>query len=294
MSHSHNHIHTNSSNIKLAFFLNLAFTIIEIVGGFLTNSVAILSDALHDLGDSISLGVSWRLERVSQRKRDEKYTYGYRRFSLLGAFINGSVLIVGSIVILFEAIPRLLQPETPKVEGMIGLAILGILFNGVAAIRLKRGKTLNEKVVSWHLWEDVLGWVGILLIGTIMLFWNLPLLDPLFSVAFTLFILYNVVKNFQKTIGIFLQAKPGEMNTQMLQEEITKIPGVMSVHDLHVWSMDGAYYVLTIHVVVEDQMPHQNILEIKQQVRETCRQMDIEHVTIEMEQESEKCALENC
>jgi len=294
LSHSHNHIHTSSSNIKLAFFLNLAFTIIEIIGGFLTNSVAILSDALHDLGDSISLGLAWRLENVSQRKRDEKYTYGYRRFSLLGAFINGSVLIIGSIVILSVAIPRLLQPETPKVEGMIGLAILGILFNGMAAIRLKRGKTLNEKVVSWHLWEDVIGWVGILLIGTIMLFWNLPILDPLFSIAFTLFILYNVVKNFQKTIQIFLQAKPGEMNTQKLQEEITKIPGVMSVHDLHVWSMDGAYYVLTIHVVVEDQMPHQNILEIKQQVRETCRQMDIEHVTIEMEQESEKCALENC
>jgi len=294
LSHSHNHIHTSSSNIKLAFFLNLAFTIIEIIGGFLTNSVAILSDALHDLGDSISLGLAWRLENVSQRKRDEKYTYGYRRFSLLGAFINGSVLIIGSIVILSVAIPRLLQPETPKVEGMIGLAILGILFNGMAAIRLRRGKTLNEKVVSWHLWEDVLGWVGILLIGTIMLFWNLPILDPLFSIAFTLFILYNVVKNFQKTIQIFLQAKPGEMNTQKLQEEITKISGVMSVHDLHVWSMDGAYYVLTIHVVVEDQMPHQNILEIKQQVRETCRQMDIEHVTIEMEQESEKCALENC
>jgi len=294
LSHSHNHIHTNSSNIKVAFFLNLAFTIIEIFGGFLTNSVAILSDALHDLGDSISLGVSWRLERVSQRQRDEKYTYGYRRFSLLGAFINGSVLIIGSIVILSEAIPRLLQPETPKVEGMIGLAILGILSNGVAAIRLKRGKTLNEKVVSWHLWEDVLGWVGILLIGTIMLFWNLPILDPLFSVVFTLFILYNVMKNFQKTIGIFLQAKPGEMNTQMLQEEITKIPGVMSTHDLHVWSMDGVYYILTIHVVVEDQIAHQNILEIKQQVRETCRQMEIEHVTIEMEQESEKCVLENC
>jgi len=294
LSNSHNHIHTNSSNIKVAFFLNLAFTIIEIFGGFLTNSVAILSDALHDLGDSISLGVSWRLERVSQRQRDEKYTYGYRRFSLLGAFINGSVLIIGSIVILSEAIPRLLQPETPKVEGMIGLAILGILFNGVAAIRLKRGKTLNEKVVSWHLWEDVLGWVGILLIGTIMLFWNLPILDPLFSVVFTLFILYNVMKNFQKTIGIFLQAKPGEMNTQMLQEEITKIPGVMSTHDLHVWSMDGAYYILTIHVVVEDQIAHQNILEIKQQVRETCRQMEIEHVTIEMEHESEKCVLENC
>ncbi len=272
----------------------MGFTVIEIVGGLLTNSVAILSDALHDLGDSLSLGLSWYLDRVSKQKRDELYTYGYRRFSLLGAFINSAVLVVGSGVILVEAVPRLFNPETPHVEGMIGLAVLGILFNGVAVLRLKAGKTMNEKVAAWHLLEDVLGWVAILLVSVTMLFWNMPVLDPLFSVAFTLFILYNVVKNFRQTTKIFLQAKPDEMDAQKLEQELLMVEGVRSLHDIHVWSMDGEYYVMTVHAVVDDGVTNEEILDIKSRAREACGRLGVAHVTIEIEYESEICALKDC
>ena len=167
----HNHGHTSSSQrIGWAFFLNLGFTLIEIVGGLLTNSTAIMADAVHDLGDCISIGLAWLLSKVSEKDSNTDFTYGYRRLSLLGALINGLVLIAGSAWVLSEAIPKLLQPEMPVVEGMLGLAIFGVMVNGFAAYKLSHGKTLNEKVLNWHLLEDVLGWVAVLIESIVLLF----------------------------------------------------------------------------------------------------------------------------
>lgn len=203
-SHAHSHSHTNStSNIKSAFFLNLFFTIIEIIGGFLTNSIAILADAIHDFGDSLSLGLSWGLDKYSQKKRTPRFSYGYKRFSLLAALINSIVLIIGSIFILSRVIPRLIAPEPSNATGMILLAILGIIINGIAVLRLKRGSSLNEKVVSWHLFEDVLGWIAVLIVGTINIFVSIPILDPLLAIIFTLLILYNILKNLKQISLIF-------------------------------------------------------------------------------------------
>lgn len=299
--HNHEHYHGHSgndhqgsANIKSAFFLNLTFTIIEIIGGLYTNSVAILSDALHDLGDSLSLGLSWYLEKFSKKKRDVKYTYGYGRFSLLAAFINGLVLITGSILILTEAIPRLANPESPDAKGMIFLAVLGIAFNGAAAFKLKGGHSLNEKVVSWHLLEDVFGWVAVLIAAIAMLLWDIPILDPILSIGFTLFILYNVIKNFKETVKIFLQAKPSDIDINKLSGEINLINEVESSHDIHIWSMDGSYYVMTVHIVVSDQVSTQQIIRIKNQVRKTSNKYGIEHSTVEIEFEDEQCELEDC
>ena len=269
--------------------LNLSFTIIEIFGAIYTNSVAILSDALHDLGDSLGLGLSWFLENYSHKKRDQRYTYGYARFSLLAAFINGAVLLIGSIFILSEAIPRLFNPVQPDVDGMIILAIMGIIFNGAAVFRLKGGNTQNEKVVTWHLMEDVLGWVAVLIGAIVMRFVDAPIIDAIISVAFTLFILINVSRNFMNTSRIFLQAKPENIDLEPLKIEIAKINHVHSAHDYHLWSMDGEHAVLTIHTVVSDDCSVDEIKVIKQDIRKLCRNNKIEHVTIEVEFESENC-----
>ena len=140
MGHNHNHSHGNSTgNIAVAFFLNLAFTIIEFIGGFYTNSLAIMSDALHDLGDSLSLGLSWYFQKKSTKKATKKYSYGYKRFSLLGAIINSIVLVIGSVFIIKEAIPRVINPESADAKGMMWLAVLGIIVNGAAVLKLKKG-----------------------------------------------------------------------------------------------------------------------------------------------------------
>ena len=202
----HDHDHSSSSQrIGWAFFLNLRFTIIEFIGGWLTNSTAIMADAVHDLGDSLSIGLAWILSKIADKQADETYSYGYQRFSLLGALVNGAVLIGGSVWVLSEAIPRLSKPEMPHTEGMILLALFGVAVNGFAAYKLSHGKSLNERILNWHLLEDVLGWVAVLLIALVLTFIELPILDPLLSIGFTLFILFNVAKSVIDTIKVFFR-----------------------------------------------------------------------------------------
>ncbi|PRY07409.1 cobalt-zinc-cadmium efflux system protein [Pontibacter ummariensis] len=286
----HGHHHGASDNIKVAFFLNLGFTLLEIVGGLWINSVAILSDALHDLGDSLSLGLAWYFEKVAKRERDEYYTFGYKRFSLLGAVINSVILLVGSFFVLSEAIPRILDPQPVNAAGMVGFAILGILVNGAAALRLKSGESLNQKAVRLHLLEDVLGWVAVLAGGIVLYFFDFPVIDPLLSVAITLYVLYNVIQNLRQSMKIFLQATPSNVNLQDVTLRLEQMPDVKSVHDLHVWTLDGTYNVLTLHAVVEDTLQLPQAEELKKKMRAAMADMDIQHITVELEASGEECS----
>lgn len=293
--HQHNHHHHNTTgNIKVAFFLNLGFTIIEIIGGFLTNSVAILSDAVHDLGDSLSLGMAWYFQHLSHKNSDNKYSYGYKRFSLLGAIINSIVLIVGSIFILTEAIPRIINPEPTQVEGMFLLAILGVLVNGAAVLRLKKGSSINEKVVSLHLLEDVLGWLAILVGSIIMYFFDIPELDPIMSVGIAFFVLFNVIKNIRQTLRIILQGIPEEIDSQKIRLQLIKLDKIENIHDLHIWSVDGEFNVLTIHVVLKNAAAMSEQAKLKSKIRSILSTHGIQHATIEFETATESCELASC
>ena len=291
--HPHHHDH-GLGNIRMAFFLNISFTLIEIAGGIYTNSVTILSDALHDLGDSLSLGMSWYFEKVAQRKRDASFTYGYGRFSLLAAFINALVLIIGSVFILKEAVGRLWAPERPDVQGMFVLALIGVLFNGIAVFRMRSGKTMNEQVMTWHLMEDVLGWVAVLILSVVMYFVDAPILDPIFSLVFTAYILWHVLKNFKQTLKIFLQAKPVHFDTAEFEGWVAAQAEIVEVHDLHAWSMDGDFDVVSLHLVVADHMEQEGIVALKKKVRAKLQEQEMEHATIEVEFEAERCALVHC
>lgn len=292
--HGHHHHHHGTGNIKVAFFLNLAFTIIEIIGGLFTNSMAILSDALHDFGDSISLGLSWYFQKVSQKHKDKKYSYGYKRFSLIGALVNSIILFVGSIFILSETIPRIYNPQTPDALGMIWLAILGIIINGAAVFRLKKGESLNEKVVSLHLMEDVLGWVAVLIGAVVMYFYNLPIIDPLLSLGIACFILFNVFKNLKSVFKIIMQGVPHNTNQKKIKTFIEGLDGVENIHDLHIWSMDGQYNVLTVHIVTKQNLQLQDLIPLKQKVHEELKTYGINHATLEFETKDEKCVLQDC
>lgn len=295
MGHNHSHHHSHSEgNIKVAFFLNISFTIIEIIGGLYTNSLAILSDALHDLGDSLSLGLSWYFQRVSKKGRTPNFTFGFKRFSLLGAIINSIVLVIGSIFVLTHAIPQIWHPEKSDAEGMLYLAILGVIVNGAAVFKLRKGESLNEKVVSLHLLEDVLGWFAVLIGSLIMMFFDAPIVDPILSVLITAFVLYNVYKNIKESMNIILQGTPSDIKISEVEKEIVSIEKVHSTHDCHIWSMDGNYHVLSAHVVLDDNYDLQQQSKIKEKVLQKIEKFDIKHSTISFELESEKCELENC
>lgn len=289
MAHHHHHENT-TKNIRVAFFLNTAFTIIEIVGGMYTNSVAILSDAVHDLGDTISLGLSWYFQHLSKKKRDSVYSYGYKRFSLLGAIITSIILLIGSIYIISETIPRLIAPEQTKTEGMILLAILGVVVNGAAVLKLKKGHSMNEKVVSLHLMEDVLGWVAVLVGSIIMHFWDFPIIDPLLSAGIAIYILLNIYKNLKQSFQIVLQGIPENINLEKVVKLITDMKEVHSVHDCHVWTMDGEYNVFTTHVVLYSNCDIDSLEDIKSAIKARLKNEEIHHITIEFENaENDHC-----
>lgn len=287
--HQHQHHHDASDRrIGLAFLLNVGFTVIEFIGGWLTNSTAIMADAVHDLGDSLSIGSSWLLNRLGKKSIDDEFTYGYRRLSLFGALINGLVLIAGSLWVLGEAIPRLFDPVMPVTEGMILLALLGVSVNGIAAYRLSEGNTLNEKVLNWHLIEDVLGWLAVLLVSIILQFVEWPILDPLLSVGFTLFILVNVGRNLLTTVKLFFQAVPDKAFRAEILQTLLAVEHVREVHHLHLWSLDGEHHVLTAHVVV-DHFNTESYTQLKDAVAKSLEPFHLAHTTIEIELREEQC-----
>ena len=294
--HSHSHGNSNdqsdddaSRRIGWAFFLNVGFTLVELVGGLLTNSTAILADAVHDLGDSLSIGLAWLLARLSRRPPSENFSYGYRRFSLLGSLLNGIVMILGSIWVLNSAIPRLLEPVMPVTEGMFGLAIFGVAVNGFAAFKLSKGTTLNERMLNWHLLEDVLGWVAVLIVSIVLMFKEWPILDPILSIGFTLFVLVNVVRNLFKTIRLFLQGTPEELSLAPIREALTTLEGIAAIHHLHVWSLDGEKHVLSAHLVLSQNLEMTQQLTLKLKVAQSLQQFKFEHTTIEFELKDEPC-----
>jgi cobalt-zinc-cadmium efflux system protein len=291
---SHNHIHTTTSkNFKTVFLLNFGFTIFEIIGGILTNSIAIISDALHDLGDSISIALAWFLEKYSHKESDNKYTYGYGRFSLLGALINAMVLIIGSTFVLANAIPRVIEPQATNAEGMIIFAIVGVIVNGAAVFKLKNEESMNARVMMLHLLEDVLGWIAILAIAIALLFWQTYILDAILSIVITLYILFNVTINLKKTIALFLQATPDHVQIEMIDEKLRSIDKVISSHHTHVWSLDGANHILTTHLIVDKSTTRDEIIKIKSKCKQLFEDLKMTHFTIEIELEDEVCLMKD-
>ncbi|MDW3191079.1 MAG: cation diffusion facilitator family transporter [Cytophagales bacterium] len=292
--HHHHHHHHETGNLKVAFFLNLGFTIIEIIGGLMTNSLAILSDALHDLGDSLSLGLSWYFQELSNKGSTRKFSYGFARFSILGAIINSIVLVVGSIFILIKAIPELWGPEPVNAQGMMLLSILGILVNGAAVLRLKNGDSMNERVVSLHLLEDVLGWTAVLIGSIVMIFVDALWIDPFLSILISAYILFNVYRNLKESLVIVLQGAPQDISIENIHKRLGEISEVCDVHDCHVWSMDGEYHILTVHLQIKEDYRLSELQPLKKQIQEKLAHESIDHVTVEFENEGEDCLNKNC
>ena len=287
--HHHHHNHQTVSRLQFAFFLNLAFSLLEIFGAVWTNSVSILADALHDLGDSLALLLAWLMQKISGRSRDEMFSYGYHRFSMLAALVNSTILIVGGLIVLFLAVRRLLNPEPVYAEGMIVFAVLGVAVNGIAAYRLHRHGNLNEQIVFWHLMEDALGWVAVLVGAFAIKVWQWEWLDPVMSIGITLFILWNVSHRFLEALQVVLQAVPKNTSLQKISETLRAINDVTDIHHVHLWSLDGHIHVCTAHLVVADQTASIRVAEIKREAKERLRSHHVEWVTIEIEFTSESC-----
>ncbi len=291
MSHSHSHHNNNvaDKNISMAFILNAVFVIIELIGGILTNSIAIMSDAFHDFGDCLSLATAWSLQRKSRRGRDSRYSYGYKRFSLLGSIFLSGVLTVSSIYVIVESVGRLMAPQPVNASGMLWMAIFGIVINGAAALKVKKGTSLNERAVYLHIMEDVLGWIGVLIVSVVMFFVDFPILDSLLSLVISIWVLINVYRNMKSVFYILLQGVPQDIDVAKLTACIKNIDGIEGVHDLHIWSLDGESHVMTVHIVSASSDP----TEIRHRIDQIAQNYHINHTTIEFENPNNLCQC-NC
>ena len=276
-------------NILIAFILNLAFSIFEFVGGIFTGSVAIISDAVHDIGDATSIGVAFFLEKKSKKQPDEKYTYGYARYSVIGSVITTLILLLGSVMVIYNAVLRIINPTEINYNGMIIFAVIGVIVNLCATILTRKGNSLNQKAVNLHMLEDVLGWVVVLVGAIVMRFTDISIIDPLMSIGVAVFILVNAIKNICEVLEIFLEKTPQNINISELKEHIREIDGVINVHHVHAWSLDGHNNYATMHVVASG-----DFHDIKEKIREELREHGIGHVTLELEAEGEHCHEENC
>lgn len=276
-------------NILGAFILNLAFSIFEVVGGFFTGSVAIISDAIHDLGDAASIGVSYFLEKKSKKQSDEKYTYGYSRYSVIGSVITTVILLFGSVMVIYNAINRIINPTEINYNGMIIFAVIGVIVNFCAAYFTREGDSLNQKAVNLHMLEDVLGWAVVLIGAVVMRFTNFALIDPLMSIGVAIFILINAVKNLKYVTDLFLEKTPKGTDVNEINQHIMEIDGVTDVHHIHIWSMDGQSNYATMHIVTNSDSH-----EIKDKIREELREHGIGHATLELESKGEHCHEEHC
>lgn len=276
-------------NILIAFILNLAFSIFEFIGGIFTGSVAISSDAIHDLGDASSIGIAYLLEKKSKKQPDETHTYGYTRYSVIGSVITTLILLFGSAIVIYNAIGRIIKPTEINYSGMIIFAIFGICVNAGAAFFTREKGSLNQKAVNLHMLEDVLGWAVVLVGAIIMHFTDFALIDPIMSICVSVFIFVNAIKNLKSAIDLFMEKTPEGIDVNEIKEHIMSLDEVVDVHHIHIWSIDGQSNYATMHIVTECEPA-----EIKHKIRKELLECGIVHTTLELEAPNENCEAQHC
>ena len=280
----------SKTSILIAFLLNFFFAIFELIGGFFSKSVAIMSDALHDAGDALSIGISYFLEKKSERKANDIYTYGYRRYSVLGALITTIILICGSIVVIISSIKRLINPVRVNYNGMLILAIVGFAINFLAAYVTRDGDNVNKKAVNLHMMEDVLGWLVVLVGSIVIRLTKFYVIDSLMSLGVAIFLLIQAFRNLKEAIDLFLEKVPRGYDVKEITSLVKSVSNVLEVHHVHLWSMDGESVYATMHVVSDAK----HFKKVKQEVKKLMAENNISHVTIELEDKSDECEEKNC
>ncbi|WP_025717625.1 cation diffusion facilitator family transporter [Paenibacillus sp. 1-18] len=296
-SHSHGHSHGHGANknaLKLSFFLIAGYMIIEFIGGLLTNSLALLSDAGHMLSDAGALGLSYLAMTWGQRQASKSKTFGYKRFEVLAAFINGLALALISIYIFWEAFERLSDPPGVMTSGMLTIAVLGLLVNVAAAFILMRGDTsenLNIRSAFLHVLGDLLGSVGAIVAALLIMFFGWNLADPIASILVAILVIISAYRVTRDSIHILMEGTPLNMNTDQIKQSLLDLEHVVEVHDLHVWALSSDVPLLSCHIIIQDPIYSSVVMEQAQRLLN--EQYEIKHITIQMDRPGFQCHIEH-
>ena len=268
--------------VWIAFFLNLSYAIVEFIAGGIFGSSAVLADSVHDLGDAIAIGISAFLESISNREEDSHYTLGYKRFSLLGAMVTAVILMTGSGMVILENMVKLFHPQPVNEEGLLWLGIIAISVNVLASLVIRKGQTKNESILSLHFLEDTLGWLAVILMAIVLRYTDWYILDPLLSLAISLFILSKAIPRFWSTLRIFLDAVPEGVDIKQVKNDLEQLDNVASINQLNLWTMDGLEKNAIVHVCL-DHVKHMEVC--KESIRDLLKESGFQNVTIEVDED---------
>ena len=286
-----NMINKTPENIKIAFLLNLAFSIVEAIGGILTNSISIISDSLHNLGDSITIGINYIFEKKSKKLPNKEYSYGYLRYTMLGSLIASFILLVGSVVIIYNVVPRLIKPLSVNYDAMIIFGIFGLLINLYATIKIMRSK---DKKINTHMIEDTVIWLFILTGSICIKVFDSVIIDPILSLLIAVYILYQVYKYMKNIYNIFMEKVPKNVKIDEIKKNIESNENIDNVHHIHIWSIDGVNNYMTAHIHLNKVLSEEEIIKTKNDVKNKLMEDKINHITLEVEYFNEKCDSSKC
>ena len=272
-------------DLKFIIFLNIGFSLFEIVGGFLTGSIAISSYAIHDFFDALSIGLSSFLNKISLNEPDKKYTFGYKRFTLLGTIFTSGILFTCAVLILFYVVLKFFNPIHLNVIGMIIFALIGIIINGYAMIQMSKEVNKDEKKVNWSIVCDVIGWVLLLILALVIKITNIFFLDLIVSLFIDLFIGGRSIRQIIKGVDVIMNATPIDLDLDEIKLEIGQIPLILEILDIHIWSIDEQENYLLLKVKVSKNVTRKNYSHLKKQIEEKIGVYRVHHSNIEIEYE---------
>jgi cobalt-zinc-cadmium efflux system protein len=289
MIHEHSHISdlrpSTTRRLVLSIGLTAAFVVFEIIAGFFANSLALLTDAAHNVTDVLALALTWWALWVTTKPATSGKTYGYHRAGILVALVNSTSLVIVALGIFYEAYHRLLAPPQVNADVLIGVGVVAVLINLVTALMIRRGSKvdLNLRSAFVHLMGDVLSTVGAVLAGIAIRFTGLNWLDPLVSIFIGLLILWNAWGILRESVNILMEATPADVDAQAVVDSIMHVEGVRGVHDLHIWSITHGLRTLSAHILTDD-IPISAGAKIQAAVSELLTsQYGIGHATLQLE-----------
>lgn len=286
-NYNHDHLHTDRSakGVIITMFLNMFFAFLELIAFFFSNSIAMQSSALHDFGDSLILFFTFLIEKFSFRGRDLRYTYGYRRFSLVASILNAVILLTGSTFILLEIADRLQNPQPVNAGIMIVFSILGILVNITGTYFVSRDKSETSKQLTLNLKADIFNFIGMLIASITIYFFNILILDTLFSGVVAVIMIVEVSKSIRRIFLMLMQAAPDDVDIEEVKSYILAHEQVIDAHDIHIWNLDGEDYIMSFHLVVKNDTSLIDLMNVKEEIKIGLEQFKINHTTIEVDNE---------
>jgi len=279
------HYEETKKQLKFGIILNGAFTLIELIGGLLSNSLALISDAMHDFADTAALALSYFANYKAQQYPTKEKTFGYHRASILAAFINASFLVAITIIIFYRAYLRILKPEPVHGLTIFLIAVFGALINGAIALRMwkSKDKDINLKSIFWHISEDALGWVGVIIAGLVIMYTGWYVIDPIISILIGLIVLYGAWEIIKETTNILLEGTPEHIDIDKVIKKIKSIPNINDVHDTHIWTLGSDYYALSTHVSIPNMKINESYNVLCKINKILKKEFNITHTTIEFE-----------